>query len=429
MKLLYIDATNSGISGDMFLASLLGLIEEPNKILDDLKRLKDYLSGVSKLDLNLIMKRISGILVNQIKIDVKENKNHRSPKSLINALNQFLDENNYSDLAKDYANKVLNSLIQAEAEVHGQLIDKIHLHELSSVDTLIDILGVTKALDILGGFEKNFKIICSKLPLGGGIIRAAHGELPIPAPATSRILEKSNLIVYGGPIESELVTPTGAALLANLNPEILPYEMNLKKLVYSSGQKVFKNFLNVLRLFYGETKENESLNDIQIFQKYIEPITILETDVDDITGEILGNFIKEIESENILDVQITSNITKKNRPSHTIRVLCHPEYKFGIIEKILDELGTLGVRMNTIKRVCVDRKIEYKNIIIKNKNYDIRYKISFIENENEKKIINIKPEYEDLRKISENSGLSIKKVLFFTQIQINNIYNKNKSIL
>ncbi len=144
MKLLYIDATNSGISGDMFLASLLNLIPIPNKILDDLKRLKEYLSGVLKLDINLRTKKISGILVNQIKIEVKENKNHRSPESLVNALNQFLDEKDYSDPAKVYANNVLNSLIQAEAEIHGKSFKDLHLHELSSVDTLIDILGVSK---------------------------------------------------------------------------------------------------------------------------------------------------------------------------------------------------------------------------------------------------------------------------------------------
>ena len=161
MKLLYIDAINSGISGDMFLASLLGFIEEPNIILDDLKRLADYLSGVSKLEISLVPKKKSGILVNQIKINLKENKSHRSSKSLVNALNKFLDDKNYSDTAKKYANRVLNSLIQAEAEVHGELSEKIHLHEISSVDTLIDILGVTKALDILGGFREDFIIQCS----------------------------------------------------------------------------------------------------------------------------------------------------------------------------------------------------------------------------------------------------------------------------
>ena len=426
MKLLYIDATNSGISGDMFLASLLGLIEGPNKILDDLKRLKDYLSGVSKLDLNLITKKISGILVNQIKINVKENKNHRSPKSLINALNQFLDENNYSDPAKDYANKVLNSLIQAEADVHGELSENIHLHELSSVDTLIDILGVTKALDVLGGFKEDFIIHCSKLPVGGGTIKTAHGILPVPAPATLKILEKSNLLVYNGPIDSEIVTPTGAALLANLNPIVRNYEMNLNKVVYSAGQKEFNNFLNILRIMFGEVKEIEIYKSKHPLQKYLELITILETDVDDVSGEILGNFITKFEEENVLDVKIITGITKKSRPGHIIKVMCRPEYKFELIEKILEELGTLGVRINILYRVCIDRQTKHHKIDIYGKEYELNYKISFIEIEGKKKIINIKPEYEDLKRISEISKLPIKKIQLFAQSQLEQLYKSDK---
>ncbi len=426
MRTIYIDVVNSGISGDMFLAALLELVPNSDMILKKLKELKNYLPGVLKLDIDLVKINRSGIKINKLNIKIKEKKNHRNTKILKAALNRFLEEKNYSNSAKDYAKRVLDSLILAEAEVHGILADDIHLHELSSVDTLLDILGATKALDILGCFEKDFKVICSKLPLGGGTIKVAHGVLPVPAPATSKILERSNLIVFEGPIEDELVTPTGAALLANLNPAVLPYEMNLRKLVYSTGQKEFKTFLNILRIFYGETKEKEFTNNYQILQKYVQPITVLETDVDDVSGEILGNFIKNFESENILDIQITPNITKKNRPSYTIRVLCHPEEKFGIIEKILDELGTLGVRISALDRVCVDRKIENKKIEIENKIYDIRYKVSFIGTENEIKIVNIKPEYDDLKKISLNSGLSVKKVLFFAQAQTSNIFNKNK---
>lgn len=262
MKLLYIDATNSGISGDMFLASLLSLIPNSEDVLTELKELKEELSGVSKLEIRSIKSERSGIQINQLKIDVKESKSHRTAKSLESALNSFLEKKQFSISAKKYARNVLNSLIQAEAEVHGKLIEKIHLHELSSIDTLIDILGVTKVLDTLGGFDNNFKVLCSKLPLGGGTIKTAHGLLAVPAPATLKILEKSNLVIYHGPIESELVTPIGAALIANLNPKISPYEMNLKKVVYSTGQKKFKKFLNILRVFYGETKKMENVNEI-----------------------------------------------------------------------------------------------------------------------------------------------------------------------
>lgn len=419
MKSLYIDASNSGISGDMFLASLLGLISEPDNILKEIIKLKNYLPGVSKLDISLKLSERSGIQVNQLKINIKENQNHRTAKILKSTLNKFLDENFFSDLASDYANRVLNSLIQAEAEVHGKMANKLHLHELSSVDTLVDILGVTKVLDILDVFKKSFIIYCSKLPLGGGTINAAHGVLPIPAPATVKILEKSNLLIEGGPIDAELVTPTGAALLVNLHPKFLPYSNSTKliKTVYGAGQKKFKNFLNTMRLFYGEDKELIISDEKQkhYLEKYIEKTTVLETAVDDISGEILGNFVKNMESENILDLQIIPSITKKNRPGHVIKVLCHPEYKYEVIEKIIEELGTLGVRFNTITRICIERKIEKKKIKIKNKMYELRYKISFIESENGKKIVNIKPEYEDLKIISEESGISINKIkhLFF----------------
>ena len=427
MKVLYIDTSNSGISGDMFLASLLGLVSYPDEILNELRDLKNYFPGVTTLEIELLKVKRSDILIHKLGLTIKERKNHRTPSTLRETLTKFLEEKRYSDSAKDYAKRVLNSLIQAEALVHGELADKIHLHELSSVDTLVDILGVTKALDNLGGFDPHFKISCSKLPLGKGKIKTAHGILPVPAPATLKILEQSDLVIYDGPIENELVTPTGAALLANLKPDILPYEMNLNNVIYSTGQKEFKDFLNVLRLFYGEEKEKRSTGRFNL-HNYLEPITVLETDLDDVSGEIIGNFIRNVESisEKILDIQIIPSITKKNRPSHYIKVLCSPEYKFEIIEKMLDELGTLGVRINTMNRVCVDRIIEKKEIEIENKVYDLRYKISYIESEKQRKIINIKPEYEDLKSISNQSGFSIKKVEFYAQAQITKIFNDHK---
>ncbi|TFG01984.1 MAG: nickel pincer cofactor biosynthesis protein LarC [Promethearchaeota archaeon] len=426
MKLLYIDAINSGISGDMFLASLLGLVPDSDTLLNELKSLKDYLPGVSKLQIELVNITRSGIKLNKLKIDIKENKHHRTANVLKISLNKFLEDNNLTNEAKNYANNVLNTLIQAEAEIHGELIENLHLHELSSIDTLIDIIGVSRALETIGAFNNNFKIFCSKLPLGGGTIKTAHGILPIPAPATLKILEKSNLVGYNGPIENELVTPTGAALLANLNTINFPCEARLKKVIYSTGQKEFNNFLNILRLYYGEMEEEEILIESHPLKDYIEPITVLETNVDDVSGEILGNFIKKLEEEDILDIQIIPSITKKNRPSHNIKVLCQPEYKFKIIEKFLYELGTLGVRFNTISRVCVERKIENTDIEINGKIYDLRYKISYIDTKKERKIVNIKPENEDLRRIAEDSGLSLKEILFFTQAKREHFFYKYK---
>ena len=228
MRTLFLDCVNSGISGDMFLASLLGLLDDSNEVLDILTNLKNYLKGVTKLKIELLKIEKMGIQVNQLHIEIQEDKHHRTPKTLQSALNKALDDYNYSNLAKAYARKVLNSLFQAEAQVHGELVEKIHLHELSSIDTLIDILGVTKALEIIGYFHEGFTVYCSRLPLGGGKIKTAHGTLAVPAPATVKLLESTGIIVQSGPVKGELVTPTGAALLINLNPIFKDFIENLK---------------------------------------------------------------------------------------------------------------------------------------------------------------------------------------------------------
>ena len=431
MRILYLDLINSGISGDMFLASLLGLVpEEATKILDELIELKDYLPGVTKLTVELIKISKSGIQLNQLKIEIKETKNHRSAKTLKDSLNKYLNEKNFTKSAKNYANQVLDNLINAEADVHDELIENIHLHELSSVDTLIDILGVTAALDQINGFEEGFKVFCSKIPLGGGNVKTAHGSLAVPAPATLKILEKSNLVTFGGPIDSELVTPTGAALLTSLNPKFCQYlpDLIIRKSIYSTGQKNFKDFLNILRIFHGEYKEFDVTGKIDMMDKYTQKVSIIETDVDDVSGEILGNFINKLKNENILDIQIIPSITKKNRPSHIIQILCHPEYTSKLIEKSIHELGTLGVRFNTINRVCVERIMEKRIIEVEGKKFDVNFKISYISSEKGKDIVNIKPEFEDIKKISEDLGIAIKKVEFIAQAHLEQLFHKYNRI-
>ncbi|MFW9894509.1 MAG: nickel insertion protein, partial [Candidatus Thorarchaeota archaeon] len=224
------------------------------------------------------------------------------------------------------------------------------------------------------------------------------------------------------------VTPTGAALLVNLNPEVINFqpEMNIEKVIYSTGQKSFDKFLNILRLFYGKPFITENIESPHPLQKYVEEISVLETDIDDVSGEILGNFINELQNEDILDIQLIPSVTKKNRPSNVIKVLCHLKNRFTIIEKIIHELGTLGVRYSTMERVCIDRSHEIRNVEINGKKYEANFKISSLKSLTDEEIINIKPEYEDLKKISLDSGIPVRKVQFILQGYINqNILKKN----
>lgn len=405
----------------MFLAALLELVPNSQKILSDLSKLKDFLSGVSYLEISLTRIKRNDISVNQLKIDLKEKKQHRTVNELREKLNEYLNEYHYSKPAKDYANNVLNSLITAEAEVHEKLEDKIHLHELSSVDTLIDILGVAKSLDVIGVFKENYEIYCSELPVGSGSISSAHGLIPIPAPATVKILEKSNLIITTGPIKEELSTPTGVALLVNLNPVLKKPSFNLEKMVNSTGQKKFNSFINILRIFKGTKKDNIILDKFQSLKKYNEQVSVIETDIDDISGEIIGDFIEKFTDDNILDIQVIQAITKKNRPSFIIRILTKPEQKLKTIEKLINNLGTLGVRYSTINRICIERDIKKIDIEIDNLKYTLNYKISYYFIGNEKKIINIKPEYNDLKKLSQETGYSVRKLHFLLQSKLYNI--------
>lgn len=427
MKSIYFDLTNSGISGDMLLASLLGLIPDATQILTNLKDLKKKLKGVSKLELDLKKIKKMGIMTNKLEIVIEESKKHRSSDDLLNVLEEYLNEKDFSNQAKEFARNVLSTLFKAEAEVHGKLIENIHLHELSSVDTLIDILGVTKVIDTIGGFDTNFSYYCSEVPLGGGKIKSAHGILPIPAPATVKILENSNLFIKGGPIETELVTPTGAALLVNLRPtytEFVP-SMNLLKISCGTGQNEFNTFSNTLRLFYGEIKNLMSSSVLYPLRDYVEEVTILETAVDDVSGEILGNFVNILGNEDILDIQIIPSITKKNRPGHIIKIICDPSQSYDFILKTLRELGTLGVRFYSSKRVCVDRKIVKEKIEINGKWYELNFKISFIKKGEKTEVINIKPEFEDLSVISKETSLTIKEIFFYCQNVIEMLYKNN----
>lgn len=416
MKTLYIDTTNSGVSGDMLFAGLLGLIDNPDEIIDEINEISKFISGIINFKVKLANVERSGIKVNQLDVKIEEKKDHRSGKSLKEALETYMEEKEFSENAKIYANNVIDSLINAEAYVHGKLAEEIHLHELSSIDTLLDILGVTRALEILGVFRKELHISTSTLPLGGGFVKTAHGIIPVPAPATSKIIENSGIPVQFGPIDSELTTPTGAALLVNLPCMYEKPQLQIEKIAYSTGQKNFTNFPNIFRVFYGKGSKN--------LESYGEKVEIIETDVDDVSGEVIGHLMKRLESEKILDVQIIPAWTKKRRPSNIIKVLCSPEYKFDIINILLDELGTLGVRFTTIDRVCVERIYEKIELEIDGVKYPITYKISYIKTFDQTQLVNVKPEYEDLNKICELTGLSMKKVQLFAQEKLKYFYLK-----
>jgi hypothetical protein len=422
-NMLYIDCRNSGISGDMLLAALLKLIPKPEKIINQLINLKNYLKGVSKLDIILAKEKKNDLWVNQLQIALEETQHHRTAKGLRKALDNFVKDNEFGAEAGQYAKKVLDLLIKSESEVHGELEEKLHLHELSSVDTLIDILGTSLCLEKIGVFSKEFKVYCSELPVGGGKVKSAHGFIPVPAPVVVKILEHSQLKTLPGPIQAELSTPTGVALLAGLNPIVEQHPFTIQKMSQSMGQKEFDTFLNILRVYTGYSEEKSKIQNGEELMRYNEKITVLETNVDDVSGEIIGDFMEVINRKNILDVQVIQTLTKKNRPGYIIKVLCNPEHKFEIIETIINHLGTLGVRYKTVDRICIERELHQVSLKINEKQYSVHLKVSYYQIEGDKRIVNIKPEYDDLKKIRADTGQSIRELAHTLQQEL---IKKNK---
>jgi uncharacterized protein (TIGR00299 family) protein len=231
--------------------------------------------------------------------------------------------------------------------------------------------------------------------LGGGRKESSHGSMSIPAPATLEILK--NVPVFGGPVENELTTPTGAAILISMVDEFYdfyPIIIN-KKIGYGAG-KLELPFPNTLRILIGESPTDK------------DKVSILETNLDNVTGEVLGHSFDRLLAAGALDVTIIPTITKKNRPGHLLRVITKPEDSGIVSEAIIRETGTLGVRMlNYVHRNIAERKIIPIKLYINGINFEMRIKIGIFGEE----IINIAPEYEDAKEIAEKTGIPIKNVM------------------
>jgi hypothetical protein len=274
-------------------------------------------------------------------------------------------------------------LISAESKVHGESEASVHFHEAASIDTVIDILGTAIALDDLNLL--NDEIICSPVAIGGGTVTFSHGKTSNPAYAILEIFKDSEIIIQGGSVTEELTTPTGASILVNLTKtcsEFYP-PMKIDSIGYGSGSKDFGTFANVLKIVSGKTKTSLVKDTVQI----------LETNVDDVSGEVLGNMIEKIMSHGAKDVTITSGITKKGRPTQLVSVICDSESMNSVLEVLVAETKTLGVRIRNSERFVVPRSIEQDEVEIDGHKFPIHYKIV-------NGTSHFKVEFEDIKSIS-----------------------------
>jgi len=404
---IVIDPLIAGISGDMLLCSLVDLGADKNKIISGIKTSEKFLtnSTIKKIDFQKIQKKgvQSTQLILEIDEDVHERKGSEIKKAIIDSVNIL----ELSKKGKIFADSCIDILISSESKIHGVPEESVHFHEASSIDTLVDIIGITIALDDLKFFDE--KILCMPISVGGGTVTFSHGTMSNPASAILEIFKNSNLKIKGNDSNEELTTPTGACILASLTNIAIDFypSMKIESIGYGAGQKEFDSFSNVLKIVRGSENNFE-----------IDSVKILETNVDDVSGEILGNLIEKIMEKGAKDVSIYHGITKKGRPTNLVSVICNDDNMDEIVDTLVLETGTLGVRISESNRFIVPRSSHEISLMINYKSFQVHYKKSSFKGKNDFKI-----EFDDLKNISNSINKSVKETDSLLRREIEKLEN------
>ena len=377
MRIAYFDCF-SGISGDMILGALIDAGLDIEELKSELKKLK--LTGYDISTKRTEKKGISGTKFEVIVLE-KHQERHLSD------IFEIIEHSSLDRKIKNKAKDVFSALAKVEAEIHNQPVEKVHFHEVGAIDALIDIVGV-----MIGMQRLNIEqVVASKLHVGTGFVQCAHGTLPVPAPATLKLL--SNVPIYSTGIENELVTPTGAAIITTLceNFGDIP-SMKVEKIGYGAGSRDLP-IPNMLRVLIGDSK-------IELIE---DRVLLLETNIDDMNPQFYDYVMEVLFQKGAKDVFLTPIHMKKNRPGVILSVISPLNKKDELLDVLFAETTTLGIRISEIiKRQKLERKIE----TVDTQFGKVNVKISFTGG----KIRDIVPEYEECKKIAQKYQLPIKQV-------------------
>ena len=399
MKTLYFDCS-SGISGNMTLGALLEIVGDDNYLLNELKKLNvdGYRIEIS----NKVKNGITGKYVDVILEDdihdhehehehhhghshEHEHEHHHHAHRNLNDVKAIIDNSSIDEKSKELAKRIFLRVAKAESKVHNKPLEEVHFHEVGAIDSIVDIVGTA----ILINKINPDKIISSVVNDGYGFIECAHGTMAVPVPATSEIFASSNVKFRQIDVDTELVTPTGAAIIAELAQEFttLP-AMVTEKIGWGAGYKDLK-IPNVLKVYYGEMeKENES-------------IVVMETNVDDCSGEVLAYTSEKLFENGALDVFYTPIFMKKGRPAYRLSVACRKEDMFKLQNIIFKETTTIGIRYRFEARTELGREMV---------EIDTKYgkiKAKKVTNNGETYVY---PEYESLKEIAQKNDITLKEL-------------------
>lgn len=388
-RILYFDCF-AGISGDMSLGALIDLGLDYDAIINEIRKL-----NIDGYEIEIKRGNRFSITGTDVKVNVHEefvpehhHHNHEHRERSLDDIILIINSSDISKRAKEIAINVFTEIAKAEAIVHNKSIKEVHFHEVGAIDSIVDIVGTAICLDML----KIDRIYCSPVHEGKGFVNCRHGMLPVPVPAVMQMLRGSNISIIAEDIEAELVTPTGFGILKTVSQGCrkIP-EMLIEGVGYGFG-KTETGRLNALRVILGKAVEAQLATD---------KVVLLETNIDDSTGEILGYTMDQLLKEGALDVFFTSIYMKKNRPAFMLSVLCNKYDVEKLSNIILSETSTIGIRIRDTERLTLDRNIK----TVETELGRVRVKSVVVGG-----LERIQPEYEDCINIAKENNLSLNQV-------------------
>ena len=382
---IIIDPQSSGIAGNMIIGALVDLGANQDELKEIMETSAEQFGKV-----NVTFKKVvkHGIASTFCHVEMLEHKHSTSYLEFI----QKIEELDIDEKVKRTSIKVFERIAKAESKVHGKSLDEVHFHEVGASDAVADVIGSIYAYYSLN--LDNHKIIGLPIAVGGGRVKTAHGTIPVPAPAVIEILKDAKMV--GGPVDSELATPTGSAIYCEICDEIKEFIplIKPKKVAYGAGRKDFDhpNFLRIIE----STDISES-----------DRIDVIETNIDHLTGEEIGYLFDRLMDEGASDVSITPIIMKKNRQGSLLKVISARKNRDHLIDIIFKETGSLGIRIApNLHRGIAKREFVKKEFDIAGKTFGVTFKIAYVNGE----IISSRPEYEDLKRIAKECDLPLRKV-------------------
>jgi uncharacterized protein (TIGR00299 family) protein len=381
MRLAYFDCF-SGISGDMTLGALVDAG-------CNLELLRSGLQGLQVPGWTISSEKVwkNGMSATFVRVVTEDQSKHRS----LSVILEIFDKSQLSEQVKKNAAAIFRKLGEAEASVHGVPLEKIHFHEVGAADAIIDIVGACIGFESLG----IQKFACSALNVGGGTAKMAHGVLPVPAPATARLLQGRP--TYSNGVQRELVTPTGAAIVSTLCDTFGPQPaMSVSAIGYGAGSSDLEGQPNVVRIMIGEAAE-------KIGPGIDEEISVIEANLDDMNPQIYGYLQEKALAAGALDIYTTPVQMKKNRPGTLLTILSKPSDTNALMSMIFAETTSLGVRTYRAQRRILPRE----SVSVHTQYGDVRIKLSRVNGH----IQHIAPEFEDCRKLAVENNVPLQRVI------------------